>query len=372
MLTSTVPAADLPTPDSGGTARERRQAKSRRRRTLRVVIGATLVVLVVIGGGLAWYLVSQTEELAARTSAARELLLASDGKVAEPGTRGDLSEEITQAETVLAEPVLTRIITGTVEARDDLGAASDTVRASMVEHARSEVTAERTGLVTVGARGEKVYAATEGLGADDGVRTRLRSALDAVAAVDVAADSSLGGGDLAELQRVAVDLSATRSAVTVATRALSGAQDKITCPAPDQVWDPDSGRVPSSALSPIPWAPGHFVRTDVLDELVALDAAYSEAFGEHLTINSSYRTYASQASLYDPSSPIAAPPGCSNHGLGLAVDIGGGVETFDTAPYDWLKANAQAYGWIHPAFAEPNGRVPEPWHWQSVLARESS
>ena len=102
-----------------------------------------------------------------------------------------------------------------------------------------------------------------------------------------------------------------------------------------------------------------------------LDAAYSEAFGEHLTINSSYRTYESQE-LYDPSSPIAAPPGCSNHGLGLAVDIGGGVETFDTVQYDWLKPHAESYDWTHPDFAEPDGRVPEPWHWESVLARAAT
>ncbi|WP_182618764.1 M15 family metallopeptidase [Promicromonospora sukumoe] len=69
--------------------------------------------------------------------------------------------------------------------------------------------------------------------------------------------------------------------------------------------------------------------------------------------------------MYDPSSPIAAPPGCSNHGLGLAVDIGGGVETFDTPQYDWLKANAEAHGWLHRRSAPrtPGGASRGPRRW---------
>lgn len=336
------------------------------------VVATLVVVLAMTGGGLAWYVVSEADDLAARNTAARELLVSSEGKVAEQTTRVALSAEIGDVDSLLAEPVLTRLITGTADARASLGTASDAVLASMVEYARNEVTTARTGLATAGSRGEKVYAATEGKGADDAVRAQLRAALDGVLAADAAASSTLKGTDLAALEQAALDLSTSRSAVNVATQALSEAQDAVTCPAPDQVWDPDSGAVPKSELAPIPWAPTHFVRADVLDGLIALDAAYSKVFGEHLTINSSYRTYADQKSLYDPSSPIAAPPGCSNHGLGVAVDLGGGVETFGTEQYSWLKGHAEAYGWTHPEFAEPDGRVPEPWHWESVLARASS
>jgi D-alanyl-D-alanine carboxypeptidase len=371
-LTNAAPPAEPSDVKAGSTARERREAKSRRRRTTRAVVIATLVVVLAMStGGLAWYLVSETDDLAAQNVVATELLASSDGKVAEETTRVALSAQIGQVDSLLAEPILTRLTTGKADARASLGAASDAVRASMVEFARREVTTARQGLATAGNRGEKVYAATEGKGADDAVRARLRAALDTVTAVDDAANSSLSGTDLAELEQAALDLSSNRSMVTVATQALYDAQDAVTCPAPDQVWDPDSGAVPKAELAPIPWSPTNLVRADVLDGLIALDAAYSKVFGEHLTINSSYRTYDEQKALYDPSSPIAAPPGCSNHGLGLAVDLGGGVETFGTEQYSWLKTNAKAHGWVHPAFAEPDGRVPEPWHWESVLARLS-
>lgn len=144
-----------------------------------------------------------------------------------------------------------------------------------------------------------------------------------------------------------------------------------TCPEPDQVWSAENGHLSSSELAQIPFASGHYVRADVVGGLAELNEAFAAEFGVNMTINSSYRTYVEQETLYDPSSKTAAPPGCSNHGTGLAIDIGGGVQAFGSAQYEWLKANAEAYGWVHPPFAEPSGRNPEPWHWQSVQAPNS-
>ncbi|MFD7308627.1 M15 family metallopeptidase [Promicromonospora sp. NPDC059942] len=369
-LTNAAPPAEPTDAKADGSARERREAKARRRRTLRISLAAAIVVVVLLGlAGLAWYLVSDVENLGDQKVAAAQLLATSSERVADPGTRVALSAEIAEADNLLAEPFLTRLTVGTSDTAASLAAASDAVRASMVDLARSEVTSARESFAGAGKRAEKIYAATEGKGVDDDVRSQLREALDSGTAVDAAADATLAGTDLADLGQAEHDLTTTRSVVTMATEALVTAQDAVSCPAPDQVWDPDSGLLPDEALAPIPWAPDFVVRADVLDGLIALDAAFQAEFGQHLTINSAYRTYATQEELYDPSSPIAAPPGCSNHGLGLAVDIGGGVETFDTAPYNWLKANAATHGWTHPAFAEPDGRVPEPWHWQSTLAR---
>jgi hypothetical protein len=368
-----MPHVDPPDVKPGGTARERREAKVHRRRSLRTVVVVTLVVVLAMGGGgLAWYAAEETADLATQNTTAKQLLAASDGKVAEQTTRVSLSAQIAEAETVLAEPVLTRLLSGTGDARGSLGAASDAVEASMVEFARSQVTAARKGITSAQARAEKVHTATKGMGVDDVVRGQLQAALDTLAAVDAAANDALAGEDLTELEKAATDLSTNRSALNLATQSLTDAQDAITCPWPDQTWDPDSGKVPSSELAAIPWAPTHLVRADVLQDLVDLDAAYRKAFGVHLTINSSYRTYESQDSLYDPASPTAAPPGCSTHGLGLAVDIGGGVQTFGTEQYSWLKQHAETYGWTHPDWAEPGGRMPEPWHWESVLVRAGS
>ncbi len=63
---------------------------------------------------------------------------------------------------------------------------------------------------------------------------------------------------------------------------------------------------------------------------------------------------------------FAAVPGTSVHGWGRAVDFedGGGKLTFSSAGYQWLKANAARFGFVHPAWAEPGGSSPEPWHWE--------
>jgi LAS superfamily LD-carboxypeptidase LdcB len=59
---------------------------------------------------------------------------------------------------------------------------------------------------------------------------------------------------------------------------------------------------------------------------------------------------------------LAAVPGTSNHGWGLAVDLGCGVQSSRSAQYRWMIANAGRFGWVHPswAFHDPF----EPWHWE--------
>lgn len=63
---------------------------------------------------------------------------------------------------------------------------------------------------------------------------------------------------------------------------------------------------------------------------------------------------------------FAAVPGTSVHGWGRAVDFedAGGELTFGSAGYAWLQANAWRFGFVHPAWAEPGGSSPEPWHWE--------
>jgi len=67
---------------------------------------------------------------------------------------------------------------------------------------------------------------------------------------------------------------------------------------------------------------------------------------------------------------VNAPPGCSEHHSGRAVDIGArGVaaleEDFElTAPFDWLGRNAARFGY-RLSFPRGNryGYLYEPWHW---------
>jgi hypothetical protein len=63
---------------------------------------------------------------------------------------------------------------------------------------------------------------------------------------------------------------------------------------------------------------------------------------------------------------LAAVPGTSRHGLGVALDLGCGVESFGTEAHRWMQANGPRFGWVHPAWAGPRGSLPEPWHWEHV------
>jgi len=88
-------------------------------------------------------------------------------------------------------------------------------------------------------------------------------------------------------------------------------------------------------------------------------------------IESCYRTYEMQVwwrNLYCflGNCEYAAVPGTSVHGWGRAVDFedAAGELTFWSAGYQWLQANAWRWGFGHPAWAEPGGSSPEPWHWE--------
>lgn len=60
-----------------------------------------------------------------------------------------------------------------------------------------------------------------------------------------------------------------------------------------------------------------------------------------------------------PNTAIAAVPGTSNHGWGLAVDTGEerdgdlGTESIDATTLNWLVANEQAFGYSHEVQSEP-------------------
>jgi LAS superfamily LD-carboxypeptidase LdcB len=61
---------------------------------------------------------------------------------------------------------------------------------------------------------------------------------------------------------------------------------------------------------------------------------------------------------------LAAVPGTSNHGWGVAIDLCGGIERFGTPEHEWLASHGPSYGWIHPTWAAENGSRPEPWHFE--------
>ncbi|WP_336706676.1 M15 family metallopeptidase [Oerskovia sp. USHLN155] len=125
-----------------------------------------------------------------------------------------------------------------------------------------------------------------------------------------------------------------------------------------------NGNIPTDLLCSPSFAPGHFVRCDGVYYLEQLNTAYRAAFGTDISVTSSYRSYASQVSVKASKGSLAAPPGTSNHGMGQALDLGGGINQFGTAQYNWMRENAPAYGWDNPTWARPGGANPEAWHWE--------
>ena len=125
-----------------------------------------------------------------------------------------------------------------------------------------------------------------------------------------------------------------------------------------------NGFLPDDALCPLGQATGHRLQTAAARSFDALSQARRTVTGQPLCVTDSYRSYGAQVDVFRRKPSLAATPGRSQHGWGLAVDLCGGAERFDTEVHQWLKANAPAYGWVHPAWAEPGGSRPEPWHWE--------
>jgi hypothetical protein len=125
-----------------------------------------------------------------------------------------------------------------------------------------------------------------------------------------------------------------------------------------------NGQIPPEALKALPWDTAHSLRPDAADALTRLNNAYRDDHGgNNIAITDSYRTLEEQYAIKAAKPDLAATPGTSNHGWGLAVDFAnmGVHSTFD---YQWMSANGPAYGWINPDWALPTGSKPEAWHWE--------
>src|SRR3712207_3533333 len=115
-----------------------------------------------------------------------------------------------------------------------------------------------------------------------------------------------------------------------------------------------NGRVPSSALQQV-GATGHRLWEPAAAQLTRLiqDARRD---GVTIGITDSYRSYEAQVDvarrkgLYSQGG-LAAVPGTSEHGWGMAVDL-----DLDSTAQAWMRSNGPRYG-----FHENTPR--EPWHW---------
>lgn len=137
----------------------------------------------------------------------------------------------------------------------------------------------------------------------------------------------------------------------------------------------------------IPVAPDNLNDQMREDAAKALEKMYKDAKekGLILAVNSAYRSYDEQAAIYqeyftiyDPvtAAGLVAIPGCSEHQLGLSVDltsqsvIDGVYGVFGSTPeYQWVVKNAHKYGFIMRYPGEKSaitGTANEPWHFRYV------
>lgn len=125
-----------------------------------------------------------------------------------------------------------------------------------------------------------------------------------------------------------------------------------------------NGQLPTKKLCTL-WDGKNMLRADAAVALAKLNIAYKKRFGHNVCLTDSYRTLSEQYHLRAIKPGLAAAPGTSNHGWGVAIDMCDRVQDYGSASYRWMRDNAPAYGWENPDWALPGGPGPfEPWHWE--------
>ena len=144
---------------------------------------------------------------------------------------------------------------------------------------------------------------------------------------------------------------------------------------PSGTGDGSNGRVPASAMSPLGWCTDsqgnqQWLRTAAAAALTRLNDAFRAEFGENIAVDMSYRSYEDQVQMREHYGTLAARPGTSNHGLGLAFDTWEWrAYSFGSARYEWLVAHGPEHGWVAPSWARDDGSNPEYWHYEYVGGR---
>ena len=248
-------------------------------------------------------------------------------------------------------------------ALSDPGQLADALRATAsLEHVQGrqsdlvqEANAERL-------RAEALVAQADGLEADAVEQERVLAAQ--VVALQAQAEQARVQLEAAAAQQAA-DAAAREAAAGRASRDapvyVPGAVDLAAtggCGG-GQLGGSPNGMLPTSALCPLVGTDGLLLRADAAAAFNRMAAA-----GGMPCAGNSYRSYGEQVSLYRVKPSLAAVPGTSNHGWGVAVDFACGADRFGSPGYQWLKAHGPTYGWTHPDWAEPGGSRPEPWHWE--------
>jgi hypothetical protein len=125
-----------------------------------------------------------------------------------------------------------------------------------------------------------------------------------------------------------------------------------------------NGFLDPASLCPLWGTQGMSLKGTAADAFNRMTKFHQAALGTPLCVTGGYRTYQRQVELYAEKPGLAAVPGNSEHGWGNAADLCGGIESAGSPAHQWMQVHAADFGWFHPAWAEPTGSKPEPWHWE--------
>lgn len=297
-----------------------------------------------------------------------------------------------------------------VRVDDALGAVHDDARlrdalagTTHATGASALLTGARDGLAAAtGQARATLDASAEQVGDDDAPRVALADLLAAVEAAAptaspvraraltaevAAAEQAVHAAVAAEQERVTAAQAAAAAAARAAAartpapgRAPAPAADRCATtysgPAfytsvPTEGGDGSNGRLPPGSLAAVSWTVDSrgtpfYLRADAAAALERLNVAFRAALGHDLALDLTYRDYDTQVAMRAALGSVAAVPGTSSHGTGLAIDVPELPCTYgwDTAARAWLVEQGPAYGWVSPTWARQNGSNPEYWHFE--------
>jgi hypothetical protein len=216
--------------------------------------------------------------------------------------------------------------------------------------AQTQVAAQVTALQTKSAQAASRLAA-----AQTAYQTSLeRAALARIAAATAAHNAAERAAAMKQAAALAADTAGAPGGPALCSAAAAG-------PYPAGPWGGYAdGFIPSSQLCTI--TGGGRLRPDAAAAFDKMSQAYKQVFGTNICVTDSYRSYPEQVKVFRQRPSLAAVPGTSNHGWGLALDLGCGIQSSRSAQYRWMVANAGRFGWVHPAWAVHDPF--EPWHWE--------
>jgi len=107
------------------------------------------------------------------------------------------------------------------------------------------------------------------------------------------------------------------------------------------------------------------IRPEASNAFTKMESSFARVFGSGIPVQEGFRSFQRQVELYNlyrsGRGNLAAKPGTSNHGSGIAVDLGGAFMNANSPQHRWLQVNGPKFGWV---WAGRNFSQVEPWHWE--------